>query len=111
MQTATTQRTVKARSKAPKKAQVAYPELPRGASGGEFFLAAWLIEMAEYEGLQTLINRASFGKEPKALRYGVFAGAGAILDRAKISLEYVVRDGMLPFAHAHTTYFDLQVAA
>ena len=110
MPTATTQRSVRARSKA--KPHFAYPEHQVGCSGTDpkFMLACWLREQAQREALKELVHSKSFDKKSEPLRYGVYAGMLALEEAAKISLKYVVRDGMLPFAHAHTTYFE-QVAA
>ena len=94
---------------------LAYPDLPEPGTGksGEFRLAWFLCEAAEQEELQKLLT-ASYAPSRRSNNILQMALCGAIgIKRAEASraIYEVVKAGLLPFAHAHTTYFNQQVAA
>lgn len=106
MQTATTQRAVKARSKAP-----VYPELP-GTEHKGFWLAALLRDQAEMDELEKLVKWSYAKRDTNTPRNMALIGAHGHQQReVKESATQTQKRGLLPFAHAHTTYFDLQVEA
>lgn len=106
MQTATTQRAVKARTKAP--ASV-YPRLPSSEHPG-FWLAVFLIDSAELEALDKHRRTAAIRKAPWVLKQALWNSQRLMRENMQLSTGYVVQEGLLPFAHAHTTYFDQPVA-
>jgi hypothetical protein len=106
MQTATTQRTVKARTKAP-----VYPDLPQTSHKG-FWLAALLRDQAEMHELEQLITKAYAkfnGNKPRNM--ALMGAHGHQQRELNESARNAQEFGLLPFAHAHTTYFDQQLAA
>ena len=112
MQTATTQRTVKARSKAPKAA--VYPRAdrkPPESDQGGFWLSVMLCHERECEEIKAICKTQLYHKGCDARQYALIAAEMHLRDEARAAAKYVLRLGMLPYAHAHTTYFDQQVAA
>lgn len=112
MQTSTP-RLTKARkptTKAPATKAPAYPEHQASEHTG-YFLACLLREQAQYEALCTISAAAGFYRKPQALQDAIFSAQGHTSVEIERSLRYVISDGLLPFAHASTTYFDRQVVA
>lgn len=88
-----------------------FPNLPSTDHPG-FWLAAFLRDAAELDALKE--QRRLYNKKKSYCEITGRAFSSADYELRKIashSLSYAVRDGLLPFAHAHTTYFDQQVAA
>lgn len=107
MQTGTTQRAVKARVKAPA------PVRPRllNTNHPGFWLAILLINQAEIDAVSAHRHSKTAAKWPQALVEGMWNAERLMKQELQLSLGYVQKEGLLPFAHAHTTYFDQQVAA
>lgn len=108
MHTATTQRATVART--PARSKPVYPRLPDTNHLG-FWLAVLLCEQAELEEVCKFQRAKGFFSKPTALQYAMYTSARLMRDQMKVTLGYVIEEGLLPFAHAHTTYFDQQVAA
>lgn len=70
-----------------------------------------LREQSQYEELLSLTNDKGFFKKTDQFKDAIHTSAGRTYNEIQKSLKYVISDGLLPFAHAHTTYFDQQVAA
>ncbi len=107
MQTATPQRT--SRRPQARKAPV-YPELPSSDDKG-FSLAVLLRDQAEEESVSQLTSTKAFSKLTKPLRYAMFGAQAEAREQARTYAGYCQKEGLLPFAHAQTTYFDQQVTA
>lgn len=88
----------------------AYPEHQSSDHPG-FFLACLLREQTHREELIRLTRSADFRRKTEPLKAAIYSGASLLEKEICSSLKYVIQDGLLPFAHAHTTYFDQQVAA
>ena len=96
-------------SKAP-----AYPNLPdpETAKPGVFSLAWFLIEAAEQEALQKLLDECYLVCQPNnILRLALCSAVSARRYEAYSAIKQVLSAGLLPYAHSHTTYFDQQAAA
>lgn len=75
-----------------------------------FFLGCLLREQAQQEAIRHLAIKEVFRKN-RALADAAFHCVCRLDEAIKKSIKYVVEDGLLPFAHARTTYFDQQVPA
>lgn len=107
MQTATTQRAVRARTKA---AAPVRPRLPNTEHPG-FWLAVFLIQSAELDALVKHTRSAAMRKTPSVLQDALYDAQRLMRGEIGLPVGYMVKEGLLPFAHVHTTYFDQQVAA
>lgn len=87
-----------------------YPELPDSESKA-FWLAAYLCYQAELEQLRKITEAKGFWRKNSALQHAIYGAIRHQHDEIKLALGYTVQEGLLPFAHAHTTYFDQQVPA
>ncbi len=87
-----------------------YPEHQSSDNIG-FFLACLLREQAQRDALHQLTREKSFPRKSQPLQHAVYHGITLHDEEIKKSIKYVIQDGMLPYAHAYTTYFDKQVAA
>lgn len=108
MQTTTTQRKATSRTKA--RTAPVYPD-HLAASNHAYFLATLLREQAQLEELAALYCAPGFLRKPDQFQDAIYCAAGRTKHEINKSLKFVVDDGLLPFAHAHTTYFAQQVAA
>lgn len=107
MQT-TTQRPAKARSQATKRP--VYPRYPDTEHPG-FWLAVLLCKQCELDEIQVIRRGKGFSNKSDRLQSAMWSALSLMREDMKLALGYVVEEGLLPFAHAHTTYFDQQVAA
>jgi hypothetical protein len=91
-----------------------YPDLPDDISirgRGDFWLAIAFRTGAEYEALQNVLFTTYKAKRENKVLQMALCGAMGELERAtRKAIKDVIKEGLLPFAHAHTTYFDQQVA-
>ncbi len=108
MQTTATQRAAVART--PARSKPVYPQLPDTDHPG-FWLAVFLREQAELDEVRKIQQSKGFYKKPEALQYAVHTSQRLMREQMKVSQGYLIEEGQLPFAHAHTTYFDQQVPA
>lgn len=81
-----------------------YPDYA-ASSDPAFFLACLLREQAQYDALGTITGGHSFHRKPLQFRDVIYTSLGRCSNEIEKSLRYVISDGLLPFAHAHTTYF------
>lgn len=95
----------------PAAAKLPYPELPENSDDKAFWLAAYLRDQAELDQLRQLTQTKEFWRKNRAFQHAIHGAINHQRDDIKLSLGYALQNGMLPFAHARTTYFDQQVAA
>ena len=95
----------------PAAAKLPYPKLPDNFDDKAFWLAVYLRDQAELAQLQQLTQTKEFLRKNRAFQHAIHGAINHQRDDIKLTLGYTLQNGMLPFAHAHTTYFDQQVAA
>ena len=95
----------------PAAAKLPYPELPDNSDDKAFWLAAYLRDQAELAQLQQLTQTKEFCRKNLALQHAIYGAINHQRNDIRLSLGYTLQNGLLPFAHASTTYFDQQVAA
>ncbi len=88
-----------------------YPDLPLPGQPQSFWLAAYLRDAAHLDEINAQIKKPGFHNKKDAYVGAIYTARQALLKEAQESFKYVISDGLLPFAHAHTTYFDQRVAA
>lgn len=95
----------------PAAAKLPYPELPDNSGDKAFWLAVYLRDQAELAQLQQLTQTKEFWRKNPALQHAIYGAINHQRDEIRLSLGYTLQNGLLPFAHASTTFFDQQVAA
>ena len=81
-----------------------YPKLPDSAHKG-FWLAVYLQQQAELDQLQRFSQTKECKKKNLAFTSAIYLAIHHYGEEIKLSLGYAKKDGLLPFAHASTTYF------
>ena len=81
-----------------------YPRLPDTDRPG-FWLAVFLIGMAELDELNKISQAKGYWLKSDAFQGAIHTTKRLMREDLKVATGYMVEDGMLLFAHAHTTYF------
>ncbi|MDP3651631.1 MAG: hypothetical protein Q8R67_08105 [Rhodoferax sp.] len=71
-----------------------------------FWLCHYFRDLAELEALTALSSELCRRNRSHITQMAVIGAKGHQRNHVKLSLEYVVSDGLLPFAHAGTTVFE-----
>lgn len=91
--------TAKARSPA-----MPYPDLEKN-DGKLFWLAAYFQDLNHVLALRRVYTEMHRRGREEMILCGVSAAIGRLTDEANRSLVYVIKNGLLPFAHEGTTVF------
>lgn len=87
---------------------MAFPRLP-GPDNKNFWLAAYLIDLAHcvaLEGLATKLEAIGDPKSDQVTRSATYMAATLTQEKARKSAKYTQEDGMLLYAWPGTTFFD-----
>lgn len=109
MQTTLTQRKPARRAPAAD-AKLPFPDLPE-SDDRLFWLACLFRQLAELQALDLLTQELHRRRRPDVVLFALYNAMGNMRSDLKTAHGYVVKGGLLPFAFAGTTVFNVQQVA
>lgn len=75
------------------------------------WLAEYFCDLAKSEALKQLSGELARRRRPLPMRYAIYSAMGHQSKECKMSFDYVVSEGLLPYAFEKTTIFDVKQVA